>query len=894
MAMIDNKNLAWRQNQQPQNEADMQAILFEPYVLAYGGTSWEPEEAEAIQRVKEYITSSESSASVCLICLETMGNADAVWHCHESCHCLFHLLCIQAWGRQQLQAAQLRADATAAITASQGPAFESRPVPEVVWGCPKCRCEYNAGQLPTEYRCMCGKEVNPPLNPWLLPHTCGESCGRPLRSACGHNCLLLCHPGPCPPCPLQVDMACYCGKKVERRRCRGGTSWSCGCLCGRRMECGHRCPLRCHSGDCPPCSLAGKHVCECGSEERTVACSQRVFQCGRVCGKELPCGRHKCERVCHSGACGDCPLSAARTCPCGKVTYSALKCDELAAPCGGTCGKTLACGLHMCEERCHAGPCTSNCRAMITKTCVCGKTSKTVPCAETLRCDKKCTQMRNCGRHACKRRCCEGSCPPCEAVCGRKLPCGNHLCPAPCHPGRCLPCPLTAECSCACGATRYALPCGSESRALPPRCRHTCPVPRTCRHAAHLPPHGCHFGACPACPYPCGSSLACGHGCSEAQCHDPPATAIAGFAVPAPPVSANFASARKAAASLPRLPPAQLVAEEVRSRSENLTECPPCRVAVPVTCLGAHMTQQLPCSSARVFSCGAACGRLLACGNHSCQKACHSLPPDGECERCERMCEREWECGHKCQLACHPGPCPPCQEAVTCGCFCARSSLTVTCCLLREAAGTAKEALLLRCDKKCHKALPWCPHVCQAQCHAGPCQEAADCREEVVVRCACRRQKAKWMCCDVRRELSARGGKAEYDASTALRLLACNADCASTRESKARAGNSQGLQLDKDVARADMQLLASEQTSAVSHEPVEKRRPRTREERRQRELERESEQAKARRNQIWRERITAGKKMLRKLGIFVLLVCFVCLFLRLVWPSPQQKRPVPA
>lgn len=63
--------------------------------VCFPGTSWDLEEVEAIQRVKEYITSSESSASVCLICLETIGNADAVWHCHESCHCLFHLLCIQ-------------------------------------------------------------------------------------------------------------------------------------------------------------------------------------------------------------------------------------------------------------------------------------------------------------------------------------------------------------------------------------------------------------------------------------------------------------------------------------------------------------------------------------------------------------------------------------------------------------------------------------------------------------------------------------------------------------------------------------------------------------------------------------------------------------------------------
>ena len=65
----------------------------------------------------------------------------------------------------------------------------------------------------------------PPLNicirvnrdPWIAPHTCGELCGKALPGACGHTCLLLCHPGPCPPCPLVVDAPCHCGR-VERKK----------------------------------------------------------------------------------------------------------------------------------------------------------------------------------------------------------------------------------------------------------------------------------------------------------------------------------------------------------------------------------------------------------------------------------------------------------------------------------------------------------------------------------------------------------------------------------------------------------------------------------------------------------------------------------------------------
>lgn len=74
------------------------------------------------------------------------------------------------------------------------------------WGCPKCRTAYQPSEVPSEYRCFCGKQKDPPLDPWLAPHTCGDICGRDLASGCGHTCVLLCHPGPCPPCPRQVSI----------------------------------------------------------------------------------------------------------------------------------------------------------------------------------------------------------------------------------------------------------------------------------------------------------------------------------------------------------------------------------------------------------------------------------------------------------------------------------------------------------------------------------------------------------------------------------------------------------------------------------------------------------------------------------------------------------------
>lgn len=80
-----------------------------------------------------------------------------------------------------------------------------------------------------------------------------------------------------------------------------------------------------------------------------------------------------------------------------------------------------------------------------------------MPCFQELQCERRCQRQRACGRHACKRRCCDGDCPPCPESCGRRLRCGNHKCPAPCHEGPCAPCPVTVRIACACGGTAIAV-----------------------------------------------------------------------------------------------------------------------------------------------------------------------------------------------------------------------------------------------------------------------------------------------------------------------------------------------------------------------------------------------------------------------------------------------------
>ncbi len=69
--------------------------------------------SEGISRLREQIQSTQRCADVCLICLENIAPDAAVWTCQKSCHVLLHLICAQAWARQQLQSAAALARAAA-------------------------------------------------------------------------------------------------------------------------------------------------------------------------------------------------------------------------------------------------------------------------------------------------------------------------------------------------------------------------------------------------------------------------------------------------------------------------------------------------------------------------------------------------------------------------------------------------------------------------------------------------------------------------------------------------------------------------------------------------------------------------------------------------------------
>eukprot|EP00899_Mesostigma_viride_P018045 jgi/Mesvir1/26241/Mv05719-RA.2 len=786
-----------------------------------------------IDKVRNYIVNAQSRTDVCLICLEKVRPTDPAWQCSRSCFTSFHLICIQAWARQSAASAALRSVSN--LTPELFPNAAADAHKSAQWHCPKCRCDYAVAEAPTEYRCFCGKERDPEYDPWLLPHTCGEMCGKPLATdgsaACEHTCTLLCHPGPCPPCPQLTRVSCHCGARKETKRCGQGEGWSCGHPCKKRLACGaHACPLPCHTGSCPPCSQSSERSCLCGAVRQKRACEQVAFRCDKSCDKPLPCGKHRCQKGCHEGPCGGCPLSGSRRCPCGKMAHDDLSCDEVVPTCGRTCDKLLSCGIHRCPQACHTGGCTEVCLSMIEKQCRCGALTRSVPCHETVKCQSKCTRPRNCERHQCKRRCCDGDCPPCPEVCGRKLRCGNHKCPAPCHRGPCLPCPVTVRIACACGATAVTVPCGADSGVRPPRCFKFCPVPPTCHHGSGCVPHLCHFGPCPLCELPCGRPHECQHACPD-RCHDgPPGCG------PAPP--SNCKSAHKAATSAPGPsgPTSALPGGGERR------PCPPCQVPVRRRCVGGHEERPVPCTSAP-FHCDAPCGQPLACGNHRCALPCHAVdqgepqwegmsgegvpgtPSEGRatkggtgqgvtggskskgptttadcrdgsadsaselrmaCRPCMSACQkpREPPCPHPCPRPCHQGRCDPCSAVVRLPCHCNSgeaaegrgSLLSVECSVLARAQASADAyERLLSCGDVCRKKLPFCTHTCTAMCHGGPCPQPTQCKRKVTIRCPCRRLKKEVVCS----QLQAAAGPST--------LLPCDEQCAKEQEAAAAA-----------------------------------------------------------------------------------------------------------
>jgi len=684
-------------------------------------------------RTKEALVQSIGSGT-CLICICDVKKRDAIWSC-EQCHCVMHLQCIQRWAKDSIyqQKRDLENDNSDLRSRPNRQSNRKKDQHVLHWGCPKCRSTYKEFEIPTKYTCYCGKIDDPPFDPWIVPHSCGETCEKNLQPECGHQCLILCHPGPCPPCPKVVKSKCFCGQTAPATKRCFDKDWSCGKPCKKKLSCGqHFCPIPCHEGNiCPPCNKKSVQLCSCKKQQKECHCSEPQWQCEDKCGKKLACGYHMCEVICHEGdQCPPCPLSELRHCPCGKTTYK-LPCTVATPTCGDTCGKTLACGTHVCVDRCHRGTCGS-CLQMIVKQCKCGAKKKEVACAKEYTCDIKCKNVRDCGKHTCNRKCCSGNdCPACDQQCNKTLSCRNHKCNSRCHRGSCYPCTLTQEVSCNCKASRTLVPCGMEKSTKPPKCKQKCKNPPDCHHESRSP-HSCHFGPCQPCKQICQKKMACGHVCPK-PCHDQ--------------VLVKVQDNKKATT-----PWENKEFHQKTTLVKNL-ECPECQHPVPVTCLGGHETSDWPCAIAKSAPCGRKCGRSLACENHTCDRDCHKVknaPNDlqsgSNCRKCESEClkPRPKGCNHACLQPCHPGPCQPCGQMMKIWCNCGITQLYVKCGPW-VAASEAEKLVMSCCKDQCPKLIS-CGHRCTFICHIGDCSDETLCKKKVKLYCPCKRRKQEIAC----------------------------------------------------------------------------------------------------------------------------------------------------
>ena len=63
--------------------------------------------------------------------------------------------------------------------------------------------------------------------------------------------------------------------------------------------------------------------------------------CGALCGKDLTCGRHVCESVCHPAPCLSCCVFLTVECHCKREKRETVcgETQELEFSCAQTCGK---------------------------------------------------------------------------------------------------------------------------------------------------------------------------------------------------------------------------------------------------------------------------------------------------------------------------------------------------------------------------------------------------------------------------------------------------------------------------------------------------------------------------------------------------------------------------
>ncbi|KAK0192391.1 hypothetical protein F5146DRAFT_1102355 [Armillaria mellea] len=630
----------------------------------------------------------------CPICFNAIRPSDTTWSCSpfipilpptdsvepfvaQYCWTTFHLKCIRSWSEKSYNEVK---EAWHARGEDKGGE----------WRCPGCQGK--RGVLIGGYRCFCGSTPSPNSR-LATPHSCGNPCSR-SRVGCPHPCSLSCHPGPCPPCKIMLEVPCGCPRRrIVPVRCGEDTRVSCNEVCSKRLNCEkHFCEKTCHQGDCDRCELRETSKCWCGKTQREVACGDgdqwlgtvgcsgdetgtcnvKGFSCDSVCQRLYDCGEHACQKSCHppSSVVAQCPFSpnTITTCPCGKRTIappgvgvtqydfaSRSTCSASIPTCNSPCGKLRATCDHPCNAKCHTGECPP-CSEELVRPCRCGNTRRSIKCGDLydkdhheidILCNKACTALRACGRHECHRLCCPLASLAVKGKGKKRMigsleeigegPGGLHECDLIC--GKMLSCDNHQ-----CEEQDHRGPCGpclrSSFEELICFCGRTVLEP----------------------PIPCGTKIRCSYPCS----------------MPDPPCGH------------PKTPHV--------CHGDNIP-CPPCVFLTERLCAcGKKEVGNIRCSLPREkVSCGTVCGKLMGCGFHHCERVCHA----DDCG----VCTSTLPSHHPCADPCHaPSACSEvgsCQSVITLLCPCGRIQQSVRC--GRSISNTAgrNNQQQLKCTSEC-------------------------------------------------------------------------------------------------------------------------------------------------------------------------------------------------
>jgi hypothetical protein len=501
-------------------------------------------------------------------------------------------------------------------------------------------------------------------------YSCGKICGAWLD--CGlHRCTSTCHTGDCSGCMLLPSRhtTCACGQTSSkefdtiRTTCLDELS-TCQLKCNRSLSCGHECVSLCHNGPCPPCTTLTAISCRCEASTSVLPCNiiyacvasggdlqtllrkqhqqkatlvnkstrsstgtnsmamynsisevteesdqqidlgsnsnsnsslnsssdallsllpkgsltisealrlalpveavaATLLHCTRACGRKLSCGRHRCARIC-------CPLGKVDTSSIGDDrAYEEARTDsvmQLAEQVRLILKNEEMKDLHFYQQQSihdhHHQSIHDHChhhhqqqqqqqqqQQVILEEGKEGEEEKQVTDQIA---DEKAISLvyATVVDSLPSNPSGQSSGHTCSRPCGKPLSCGRHMCDNPCHSGPCAECghvDYTAPLRCACGRTSMPPPVRCGT-SLPP-CRYPCPIPRPCGHA-HAAWHTCHPDSFP---------------------------------------------------------------------------CPPCAALTERLCSSGHERRTVPCHIS-VITCSRPCGRLLPCQDHYCTKPCHLGP----------------------------------------------------------------------------------------------------------------------------------------------------------------------------------------------------------------------------------------------------------------------------